>query len=313
MNKLSLFPLLLVLFFSAKSQDKIICINHDTINCTILSISNERILYEQKKSDGLITGKFIPLSQVAEYVSNHQLENEKELVEAKTTKIRHKLEKPFCFGVEAGKSNMPWYLDNYPSSNSEPDYYDKLKTGFHINANAHYMIRSFLGFGAEYSFFKTSTSGSIPILYSTSIYLAAKEKYRMYINYLGASVLFQQYLGAKRRFIIGESLSAGVLLVRMESQYTLPNISESDYTDISYNSLVTGETFSGKLGITAEYRLFEAVSIGLGSGFSWGKLKKADIKVKGQDDYSYSKKNEELSNAMKLSRIEYSFILRYYF
>lgn len=75
MNKIALLPIFLILFFSAKAQDRIISINHDTIRCSIVSISNERIMYELKNKDGSRTGKFMNLSQVAEYTRSPQLEN----------------------------------------------------------------------------------------------------------------------------------------------------------------------------------------------------------------------------------------------
>ena len=300
MNKFALIPFFLLLFFSTKAQDKIISINHDTIHCTIVSISKERIMYELKNNDGSVTGKFMPLSQVAEYSNAPQL------------KKNSKMDK-LCLGLNAGISTMPWYFDNFEFSSTMPDYYNKLKTGFHIDASAHYMINDFLSLGVEYSFFKTSTSGNLQEENPSSVFFKVPEKYRLYINYLGASVLFQQHLDANRKFILSESLSAGVLFVRLENQITYPSVSQSIYNDISNNMLLIGDTFSGKLGLTAEYRLFKDVSVGLGCNYIWGLLKKASLEVKGSNDYNYSIDKQEFSNAMNLSRIDYSFVSRYYF
>jgi hypothetical protein len=306
MNKIALLPLFLLLFFGAKAQDKINSIKHDTLYCAILSISNDRNFY----NDGSITGKSMSLSQVAEYSSYHQSEKNSKMGEPETPKPKN----PLCLGLNAGCSSMPWYLDNFQSSSALPDYYNKLKTGIHINANAHYMVKNFLGLGVEYSFFKTSASGSIPIESYTSIFLIGSEKYHLYVNYLGASVLFQQHLDAQRKFMISESLSAGVMFLRMEYQNTYPSVTQTaGYTDITNNMLLAGNSFSGKFGLTAEYRLFKAVSVGVGGDFIWGSLKKANFESKGTGNNNYSVKDQELSNAMKLSRIDYSFVLRYYF
>jgi len=313
MNKFTLLPFFLLLFFNAKAQDKIISINHDTIQCKILSISNERIFYELKSNDGSVSGKYIPLSQVAEFLRSPKALKKSEVHELKSPKPEYVPENRLRLGLDAGGSTMPWYLDSFQSSSAFPDFYSKLKTGFHINASAHYMIKSFLGLGAEYSFFKTSTSGSTPIEYSSSVFLMESEECRQYINYLGASVLFQQHLGVQQKFILGESLSAGVLFFRMEDQSTYPYSSQSGYSDISNNMLLTGNSFSGKFGLTAGYRLFKSVSAGLGGDFIWGSLKKASYESKGSNNYSYSGDKEKLSNALKLSRIDYSFVLRYYF
>jgi hypothetical protein len=300
MNKLVLLPFFLLLFFSAKAQDKIISINHDTIHCTVLSISNDCILYELKNNDGSVTGKSIPLSQVAEYSSSYQPGEKSEIDK-------------LCLGLNIGRSTMPWYFDDYQSSSAMPDYYNKLKTGFYISASAHYMVKSFLGLGVEYSFFKTSTSGRMPSESYSSIILMESEKYRHYINYLGASVIFQQHLDAQTKFTLSESLSAGLMFIRLEYQNTYPNVSQSSYNDISNNMLLTGNSFSGRFGLSIEYRLFKAVSVGLGGDFIWCSLKRASFESKGSNNYNYSVDNQKLSNAMKLSRIDYSFVLCYYF
>jgi hypothetical protein len=193
-----------------------------------------------------------------------------------------------------------------------PDYLDKLETGLHINASAHYMLKDFLGVGAEYSFFKTSASGSLPIQSISSLYLLESESYRLFVNYVGASVLFQQHPGAKRKIVISESFSAGISMIRMEYQTTHPYVTQNGYTDITNNMLLTGNSFSGKLGLSADYRIFKTVSVGLGTDFILGSLKKASIQSKGSNNYNQSYNDQDLSYTMKLSRFDFSFVVRYY-
>lgn len=313
MNKFALLPIFILLFFSTKAQDRIISTNNDTIHCAILSINNERILYELKNKDGSITGKFILLSQVAEYSRAHQQEINSKIGKQKTPKPVYTHENPWRFGLNVGVSTMPKYFDHLQSPSTLPGYYSKLKSGFHINTNFHYMITDFFGLGVEYSFLKTSTSGSMVEEYSPSIFLMVSENYRQYINYLGSSVLFQQNLDGGRKLILSESLSAGVLFIRLENQIAYPNVDYSNYTNLANNSLLTGKSFSAKLGLAAEYRLFQDFSVGLGADFIWCSLKKASFESKGSNNYTSSSKNEELSDPIKLSRIDYSFVLRYHF
>lgn len=309
MNKFTLLPLFLLLFFSAKAQDVIISIKKDTIHCKIVSISNKRILYEVINNERSITGMSIPLSQVEEYSRSHQLENETRMARRK----RPKPENPLFWELKLGGSVMPWYLDNFQSSSFLPDYYQQLKTGIHINASANYMLNGILGLGVAYSFFRSGTSGRIPGEYYPSMFLIESEKYQLFTNYLGASVIFQQHLDVQRKFVIRESLSAGVMFVRMEYQNTYPSVTQMAYTDISNNMLLTGNSFSGKLGFAVEYKLLANVSVGLGGDFIWGLLKKASLESKGTNTNYYSINDQELSNPMKLSRIDYSFVLRYNF
>jgi len=302
-----------MLILSAKAQDKIISIDHDTIHCSIVLISNERIVYELKNEDGSVTGRFMPLSQVAEYLCTHPLGKYSETGKLKTSKPAVIVENPFCIGLTAGYSAMPWYLDSYQSSTAIPDFMNKLERGFHINANAHYLINNYMGLGVEYSFFKNSASGTMQIEYPSSIFIMESEVCRQYINYLGASVLFQQHPDAKKKFIVRESLSAGVLFLRLEDQVSYPYVSQSGYTDISNNVLLTGNNFSAKLGLSAEYKVLKAVSVGAGGDFILGKLKKGSYEYKGSNNNSATTNNKELTNPMKLSRIDYSFVVRYNF
>lgn len=314
MNKFSLVPIFLFLFLGAKAQDRIVSMNHDTIHCTIVSISNERIRYEQKNKDGSVTGKFMQLSQVAEYTRSAQLENKLKSFKFKTTKPINTPENLWCLGLSIGGSTMPWYFENIESTSEMPDYYNKLKTGFHINASGHYMINRSMGVGAEYSFFNTSFSGSIPSQYSPTTFLMVSEKYRQYIHYLGPSVLMVQQLGVRQKFSLSESLSAGALFIRLENQSTYPNVGNyGGYTDVTNNSLLTGISLAAKLGLSAEYSLSRKVSVGLGGDFIWCSLKKATMESKGPNNTGSSTENQELPNALNLSRIDYSLVLRYHF
>ena len=313
MNKFALLSFFLFLFFSTKAQDRIISINHDTIQCTILSINNESIRYELKNRDGSVTGKFMNLSQVAEYTRSAQPGNNRKPLKQKISKPVSVREKEWYLGLNIGGSTMPWYFDNVQSSAAVPDYYNKLTSGFHINTSAHYMINGSLGVGAEYSFFNTSSSGSMQTQYNQSTFLMIAEKYRQYINYLGPSVLLVQHLGVQRKFTLSESLSGGLLFIRMEDQGTYPTVDNSGYTDVTNNSLMTGNSLSAKFGLTAEYRLNRNVSVGLGGDYIWCLLKKASFESRGQNNTSSTTKNQELPDAMNLSRIDYSLVLRYHF
>jgi len=313
MNKFALLPLFLILFLSTKAQDRIITIDHDTIHCTILSINNDRIRYELKNEVGSVNGRFMNLSQVAEYTRSTQPEKKSKPRKLKISKPVSVPDNQWSLGLNIGGSTMPWYFDNLQSSTAMLDYYSKLKTGFHINTGIHYMITGFMGVGAEYSFFESSYEGTVQTEYSPSIFLPVSEKYREYSNYLGPSVLFQQHPDIRRKFIISESLSAGVLFFRLEGKSTFPNVDNSGYTDVTNNSLFTGNSLSAKFGLTVEYRLLRHVSVGVGGNYIWCSLKKAGLESKGPNNTSYSTGNQELTSAMNLSRIDYSFVLRYHF
>jgi hypothetical protein len=139
------------------------------------------------------------------------------------------------------------------------------------------------------------------------------EKYHQYINYLGPSVLLFQQLDVRRKFILSESLSAGAMFIRLENQSTYPIVDNSGYSDVTNNSLFTGNSLSAKFGLTAEYRLFRNLSVGLGGDFLWCSLKKAKLESRGPNSNGSPAQNQELPSALNLSRIDYSFVLRTHF
>ena len=310
MNRFALLPIFLLLVCTTKAQDRIISTNHDTILCKIVSINNEHIRYELTNKDGSVTGKFMNLSQVMEYTRSVRQEKNSKPGKPKLSKPVSIFENKWCLGLSIGGSTMPRYFDN--SSDALSDSYKKLKNGFHINAGAHYMLSNSWGIGAEYSFFNSSSSGDMQTQYSPTEFITISEKTRQYINYLGPSVLFVQELDARRKFTLNESLSAGALFIRLEDQNTYPNVDNTGYTDVSNNSLLTGSALAAKLGISAEYKLCSKVSVGLGGDFIWCSLKKASYEAKSPNNSS-SVTNQELTNALNLSRIDYSFVLRYHF
>lgn len=208
---------------------------------------------------------------------------------------------------------MPWFPDSFTLSAAMPDYYDRLKTGFHLNGAFHFMFRKFFGVGAEYSFFMTDVNGSLLNEYNPSFFLTGSESVRIFTNYPAVSLLFRQNLDGQGKFSLNESLSAGVLFFRLENQVTYPYATESGYRDATNNMLFTGDSFCSKLGISAEYNPVRSISLGLGGDFMFSSLKKAAYEARGMDGYSYTGKKEELPNAMKLSRFDVFLVVRFYF
>lgn len=312
MNKIKLLPIFLFLFLSVKAQDRIVSMNHDTIHCTIISINSERIVYELKNKDGSSFGKSIKLSQVEEYNRYSQPVFNTKLRKVKPQKIANARENLWCLGLGIGGSTMPWYFDNV-ETDGMPDTYRKLKKGYHVNANAYYQVNNLLGVGVEYSINSTSFRGNVPTQSSMSTYILVSEKSHQYIHYLGPSLQFRQHPDVRQKFTIRESISVGVMSFRLEDQNTYPNFDYSGYKEITSNTLLTGNTLSAKLGLTAEYRLDRKLSVGLGGDFIRGVLKKASFESKGSNNYNYSVQDQKLPQAMNLSRIDYSFVLRYQF
>ena len=278
------------------AQDRIVTIEQDTIHCRIISIDSEYINYEQKSTDGYMTGKFIPKKEVAIYFRLGQ-------------KSSKRPERPWVLSVNPGGSWMPWLLEDLENVS---DVAKKSATGFHVNASGHYLIRKSWGVGLQYSFFYSSVEDTYPIdmyphySYYYPIYTITSGKEKQYINYIGASVIFQQFLDKDKKFQLSETISGGMLFYRNENQTSI------SFPAYSANALVTGKAFGATAGISAEYYVSPSLSVGLEGSFLCGSLKKVDAEMR--DIYGNDKiEDEKLGKAIKISRIDYSLALRFHF
>lgn len=310
MNKYTLIVILLSLFYTSKAQDRIITTHRDTIHCRITSIGENDITYKVKRKDGTMSTKVMPLTQVQEYIGLPQLSSYSMSVFKKKKTWINVLDDRWVWGLYVGRSNMPNYFDHVKFSTPLPEGYTKLKSGFNFNASSHYMFLSGFGLGFEYSFFYTGLNMSTQNEVAPSVFLMTSEKDRQYFNYYGASMLLQQYLDAKQKFVLRESISTGVMFARMESETSMPILTNTSYSQLTNNALVTGNTFSLKLGLTAEYRLSQYLWLGLGGGYFGANLHKTNFEARSSTGESSSGKDQELTNTLKLNRFEFSLVCR---
>lgn len=302
MRKLFFFCIFSLLAVIANAQDKIITVNKDTIECRIVSVGNERINYALKSANGYLLGQFIPIEQVLSYSY---------LPKSNSNSFSRRPERPWLFRFNPGGSWMPWLLEDVEDT---PNYRKKLSKGFHLNASGHYLFASFWGVGIQYSFFHSKTDGEFPLGYN-NIYIIASEKEKQYMNYIGPSMIFRHFLDKNKKFQLSGTLSGGMIFYRIEEQlsFMFPDSYSSTYSKSTINTLNTGSTFGATFGFSAEYYISPSISIGVGGDFLFGLLKEVDVKQKDSNKNSNTFKDAKLDNALKISRVDYSLGLSFYF
>lgn len=213
------------------------------------------------------------------------------------------------------KSDYPFLLGFGTAFSFIPYNYDGLSTGISLNSSAFCMMSDHLGMGAEYSFLHTSTKDNIPNqTYTPPFLLVGTEKYRQFINYVGPSLLLQESLDDEKKWIIRETLSAGVTYYRLEYQSSMPIFTETEYTEHNTNFLLSGNSISGKIGLSGEYLFKESLSIGIGVDLFMCQLKKVHYESTGTNSSdNYSGDNDHLEEQINLSRLDFSIIFRYYY
>ena len=314
MRKIFVCLFLSVFVFLLKAQDQIITSKGDTIFCKIVTMSSTRIFYEQ--TDGTkITGKSIVLDDVVSYsrqtetIAKQTQLNRSEIVERRRTVP----EKRIIFELSVGVSNMPWLLGSVGSSEMN-EAYEQLKKGLGVGVSVHNLFTSSIGFGLQYSFFSSGYSGnSFQVIDPTyPIYMVGNIKTRQYVNYIGPSVLFQQFLDPNHKLKLSETLSVGVLSYRNEEQFSMDIPSSSSYTTSSYNVLGNGLTIGGRLGCSVEYLVLPYLSVGVGGSFLYGQLSTMNLEYRDSGGNSESIPNQKLDNSLNLSRFDYGLVLKFH-
>lgn len=314
MRKIFVCLFLSVFVFLLKAQDQIITSKGDTIFCKIVTMNTSRIFYEQ--TDGTkITGKSIVLDDVVSYsrqtetIAKQTQLNRSEIVERRRTVP----EKRIIFELSVGVSNMPWLLGSVGSSEMN-EAYEQLKKGLGVGVSVHNLFTSSIGFGFQYSFFSSGYSGnSFQVIDPTyPIYMVGNIQSRQYINYVGPSVLFQQFLDPNHKLKLSETLSVGVLSYRNEEQFSMDIPSSSSYTTSSYNVLGNGLTIGGRLGCSVEYLVLPYLSVGVGGSFLYGQLSTMNLEYRDSGGNSESIPNQKLDNSLNLSRFDYGLVLKFH-
>lgn len=324
--------LLILLFFilllpETKAQDKIITIRNDTIECHILSVGSERISYEQKTSGNQFSGKSIPVSEVLQYIRAGKSARNAGFYRPETT--RQEPERRYLFSLQGGLTHSFSDFDAYrstltsagvPASQAD-DYISKLKNGYYLNAGFHYLLTTFMGIGAEYTFTQSASEGEFLINgdggMNVPVYANASIHEKLYTHFAGPSVLFQQFPGGKGKLKFTETVSPGIVRFRGESRGNEYQIywGNNDYYEGQppyyydhSNSLTTGKTFGVKGGVSLEYCFTPQLSAGVAANFTWAKLQKASVK-----SLNYNEEDQKLDKALSVSHFDYGVSVRYNF
>ncbi|MDR2834693.1 MAG: hypothetical protein LBV69_00630 [Bacteroidales bacterium] len=329
----------LIFSFSLYSQDKIITNTNDTINCKIVTISGERIFYEQANKDNVIVGKSISASEVSSYLRNvdnniainnkptnqyYNYVRKKKYSEKKYSEKKYNPKYKNLFSWEIG--GMYSFIDIAASQATivNAKEYDKYKkhitNGYAASFSYHRLIKTFFGLGFEYYFSFSGSKNRFIFQTNTfpmpsNIYYTVTQNERIYTHFGGLSFLFQQKIGAKEKLKITETFTPGFVFFRDETRgidlgnhyyYNSPIDSEQLYYDYD-NSRLKSTTWGIDLGLSLEYPITEKFYIGLSGKFLWSKIKSIYFQQGNITN------NGNLQSSANVSQLHYGIILKYNF
>jgi hypothetical protein len=280
------------------SQDKIITVKNDTLDCKISRISHN-VIFFNLTTKGVKLNSELPLKSILSYsISGKPVqEKEKGVFEDSFERLR--------FGLNGG----PGYLmarsddaeDLMVSQGFTPSqaksYYKDMKWGIVTNADLICMITPNYGAGIKYKFFNTSSNleGFLDTEYEMYlIYATIKEQ--IYVNYIGSSYFYQQTVGSQKSFTLNSTLSIGLTTYRNEAKY------------INSYSLITGNNFGCDISLGLEYFITRHFSIGADLSTFYSSIRKLKI----SDGSITTTVDLEKDNYENLSRLDFSFGIRFY-
>ena len=184
------------------------------------------------------------------------------------------------------------------------DYIRQYKNGFSLSGDLHYLLKRSFGLGVNYSFFTSSSKldFTLPIPAATGYIFNFNFDEKLYVNYVGPSVIFQQSLNKNSRFQLSEAASLGYVNYRDElrtrNSATLPD------------ALAKSHSWGGTIDLSCEYFLIPWLSVGVNAGIMYVlPIKEENIST---TIGSATVKLEE-NQYEKLSRFDYSISARFHF
>jgi len=297
---LLLFVFFISLSVTGHSQDKIITIINDTIDCKITRISRNTIFFDLITNNVKTSGS-LPLSRVLNYTISAT-----GVTADKPKFLSSNQFERFRLGINGGAGYMLASSEKAEEAMTSQgldaakakSYYGNLKTGWLANADLTFMITPDMGTGFKYKFFYTS--GNVEDYFDPQdgvhlIYTNYGE--RIFVNYYGPMAYYQRYLNAAETYRITATYSFGLTTYRNEAEYL------NEYL------LLTGRNLGTDFAINLEYYITDNLSLGAELSAFYSILRKVKI-TDGTNTQTLDLDKESYEN---LSRLELSIGIRFYF
>ena len=243
------------------SQDLVVMVSGDSINCTIQTVEDlfVRISYpkDEKKTGATINREQVKSMKFGYYKVQASKGNS---IFAGISRWRVSARGGYSLGLGS------------PAIYARPsDYENGLKNGYHIGVDGGYFFADFIGFGARFNLYKNSNEGSV--LSDQNEVIAISDNINCF--YVGPQVMGRFRDKTKKNALLGH-LSIGYLEYR------------NKYIHTTTDHKLKGGIFSADIGVGYERVLTGNFALGVGFSAFLGKL----TSVKD----SYWKKSEVFGN-----------------
>lgn len=280
------------------SQDKIITLNYDTIDCKINKILHNTIYFEITTIGIKSYGK-LPIKSVLNYTISVKAAQEElqGVITDRFERLRFGMNGGPGYLLASSKDAEDYMVSLGLTSAQARSYYKDLKLGLYADADLTFLITPNYGAGIKYKFFDASSSlegffdpqDGVHLIYTTY-------KEQIYVNFFGASFLYQQSMGNQNLFRLNSAFSFGLATYRNEAEY------------LNGFYLLKGKNFGTGTSIGLEYFITSYFSVGADLSAFYSSIRK----IKITDGTNTSTVDLEKENYENLTRLDLSFGIRFY-
>ena len=266
LNTLFLLLVLTGVSTTAYTQDSIITISGDTIDCQITQVTKNSIRFIHDLA-GTPTNSRIDMANVADWSRSdvspvvYQAIGETEAY----SKIRITAGVGAGYRIASAKAARESLVSQGFSETDARNYYRKLKTGYHTSGQIHFMGWHNLGLGIDYQFTASGSTitGSVDSGDGyTRLYGDLSED--IFINYVGFSAYTEEWL-RKGTWKLYSQASMGVTFYRNETMYIISPV------------LFTGKTFGINTQAGLKYMLRPNLALFAGADYFQARITKVTV------------------------------------
>lgn len=175
------------------------------------------------------------------------------------------------------------------------NYQRQLKWGPDIEGNVHYLLNNGLGFGAKYRYLTTDAASTDLLFDAGEHYGVVQIAEQNEIIFVAPSLIYARWLEPTGKLLGTGALSVGY--VYLESSGEVDNSS----------AMFTGGNMGVQIDLGVDYFLTPHFSIGLGTGYFYGKIKEVHINLSEQKTTLPENAQPNLSNIKLNLSLSYHF------
>lgn len=243
-----------------RAQDLIITTSGDSIRCTITSVGPYRLAYTRSTAEGTERGR-VALKEVSSYkrvgfynvVLGGVDERDNTMLPAGNK---------WTFAVGAGWSYRTTPLSKGLSQQGQ-DYGNGLRQGYHASASLHLALSDALCVGVIYnSFFGARNTGDVSMLLPDSSTITGPLADDVRIKWIGFNVLARSEWSGR---------------IRMHGSFGIGPVFYRNYATVIDDYVISGIYLATRGGLGVDYRLTDALSLGIEAGYLHGSVKEFTV------------------------------------